>query len=274
MTMPCGLLGGEAGAQREAAADALGRGHDVGLDAIMLIGVERAGPRDAALHLVEDQHQVVLVAGLAQALMNSWLAGRMPPSPWTGSTRKPAVFSSIAASAASRSSNSTTLKPGSSGAKPSRIFAWLVALIVAIVRPWKALLKVISVVLVGIAVDVMVAARGLDRALDRLGAGIGEEHRVGEGQVDQPLGQRLALRRAVEVGDVHQRRRLLLDRLGQVRVAVAEQVDRDARGEVEIFLAVLAIEVGAFAAHRPDVATRINGHERRDGHGRDFPSAV
>ena len=39
-----------------------------GVDAIMLVGVERAGARDAALHLVEHQHQVLLVAGRAQAL--------------------------------------------------------------------------------------------------------------------------------------------------------------------------------------------------------------
>ena len=38
-----------------------------GVDAILLIGVERAGARDAALHLVEHQHQVMLVAGGAQA---------------------------------------------------------------------------------------------------------------------------------------------------------------------------------------------------------------
>ena len=37
-----------------------------------------------------------------------------------------------------------SLKPGSSGRKPLCIFSWLEALIVAIVRPWKALLKVIS----------------------------------------------------------------------------------------------------------------------------------
>ena len=67
--------------------------------------------------------------------MNSALAGRIPPSPWTGSTRKPAVLSSTAASAASRSSNSTTVKPGSRGAKPSRSLGWSVALIVAMVRP-------------------------------------------------------------------------------------------------------------------------------------------
>ena len=38
-----------------------------GVDAIMLIGVELAGARDAALHLVEHQHQIVLVARRAQA---------------------------------------------------------------------------------------------------------------------------------------------------------------------------------------------------------------
>ena len=94
-----------------------------------------------------------------------------------------------------------------------------------------------EVVLVRIALGVMIAARGLDRAFDRLDARIGEEHRVGEGQVDQPLRERLALRRAVEVGDVHQRRRLVLDRLGQIGMAVAEHVDRDARREVEVALA-------------------------------------
>ena len=69
---------------------------------------------------------------------------RMPPSPWIGSTRKPAVFGPIAAFTPSRSLNSTYLKPARSGEKPLCIFSWLDALIVAIVRPWKALLKVIS----------------------------------------------------------------------------------------------------------------------------------
>ena len=60
---------------------------------------------------------------------------------------------------------------------------------------------------------------------------------------------------------------LLLDRLGQMRMAVAEQIDRDPAGEIEIFLAAFAIEIDPLAAHRADIATRIDGHERRDGHG-------
>src|SRR5690606_23171759 len=83
------------------------------------------------------------------------------------------------------------------------------------------------------AVVLVVGARGLDRAFDRLGAGIGEEHRVGEGQVDEALRELFPLRTAVEVRDVHQRRGLLLDRTDQPRVRMAEQVDRNPGGKVE-----------------------------------------
>ncbi len=120
--------------------------------------------------------------------------------------------------------------------------------------------------LVGVALHVVIAARGLDRALDRFRARIGEEDGVGEGQVDQPLRERLALRASVQVRHVDQRRRLLRDRFGQMRVAVAEQVDRNARREIEIFLALLAVKIDALASDRPHLATRINGHERSDGH--------
>jgi hypothetical protein len=39
---------------------------------------------------------------------------------------------------------------------------------------------------------------------------------------------------------MHQRRGLLLDRLGQVRVAMSQRVDRDPGCEVEVALATLA----------------------------------
>jgi hypothetical protein len=55
------LFRGEAGADREAAAQTLGRRQDVGRDAILLIGIERANPADAALHLVKRKQQVMFV---------------------------------------------------------------------------------------------------------------------------------------------------------------------------------------------------------------------
>src|SRR3546814_12181912 len=49
-------------------ASDLGARHDVGGHAEMFIGVKMAGARDAALDLVEYEHQVALVANVAQRL--------------------------------------------------------------------------------------------------------------------------------------------------------------------------------------------------------------
>ena len=46
--------------------ETLGERHDVGRNAVVLRGEHPAGPADAALHLVEDQEDPVLVADRAQ----------------------------------------------------------------------------------------------------------------------------------------------------------------------------------------------------------------
>ncbi len=61
-----GLRRREARADRKAAAEALGGGHDVGRRARPFIREELAGAADAGLHLVEDEQQAVLV-GTARA---------------------------------------------------------------------------------------------------------------------------------------------------------------------------------------------------------------
>ena len=82
-----GLRGREARAERKAAADAFGDGHDVGRDARPFVREELAGASHAGLDLVEDQQQPVLVAELAQACRNCGGGTRTPPSPWIGSIR-------------------------------------------------------------------------------------------------------------------------------------------------------------------------------------------
>jgi len=72
--------------------------------------------------------------------------------------------------------------------------------------------------LVIVAFVLVIGAHGLDRAFHRLRARIGEEHRIGKGQVDEPLRQVLTLRAPIEVRDMHQRLGLLLDRPDQARV--------------------------------------------------------
>lgn len=53
----------------EAVGDALGEDHDVGSEALGVLGGKvRAGPEEARLHLVDDEHDAVLVAHLAEVV--------------------------------------------------------------------------------------------------------------------------------------------------------------------------------------------------------------
>ena len=87
-------------------------------------------------------------------------------------------------------------------------------------------------------------AHRLDRALAGLGAGVAEEHGIGEAVGDQPLGQTLLLRDLVEVGDVPELAALLDQRLDQMGMAVAQRRDGDAAGEVEIAVAIGGVKIG------------------------------
>jgi hypothetical protein len=79
----------------------------------------------------------------------------------------------------------------------------------------------------------------LEGAFERLDSGIGEEHRVGKRRLHEPLCQPLALRDAVEVRGMPQPRRLLAQRLDQMRMGVAQRIDSHPRAEIEILAAVL-----------------------------------
>src|SRR3546814_6399548 len=52
----------------------------------------------------------------------------------------------------------------------------------------------------------------------------------------------------------------------QMRVAVLEQVDRDAARKVEITFASLADQIRALTAHRTHSTPGVYGHQRRDRH--------
>src|SRR5690606_16230804 len=129
-----GLFGREAGADGETAAQRLRDRHDVGRDARVFMREELAGPADARLHLVEHEQNALLVAERTDAPRSSFGITRMPPSPWIGSMRMPAVAGPIAASSAFRSPKGTCGKPGIAGPKPSRYFFWPPAAMVASVR--------------------------------------------------------------------------------------------------------------------------------------------
>ena len=71
--------------QWQAVGDALGGDDQVGLDALVLAGEHRAGAGEPGLHLVGDEHHVVLAAPVHQRRQEAWAGTMKPPSPWIGS---------------------------------------------------------------------------------------------------------------------------------------------------------------------------------------------
>ena len=117
------------------------------------------------------------------------------------------------------------------------------------------------------AIDRLELARGLDRAFHRLGAGIREEHIVGEARRAEPVGKLLLLGHAEQVRHVDRLVRLRGDRLGDLRMRMAERVHRNARGEVEIALAIGGGEPHALAVVERKVDTRKRRKKMRCAHG-------
>ena len=141
------------------------------------------------------------------------------------------------------------------------------------VRPWKLPLNTMVLRPLG---DLL---GQLDRRLGDLGAGVGEEERVDRRrrQLAELGGERLEQIVLVDVDlRVDEPLGLLADRLGDVRMGVAGGVDRDARGEVEVLLAVGRGDPAPFAAgnlqrgHRePDVGQMGLGTVGHACHARD-----
>jgi hypothetical protein len=109
----------------KSAAKSLGRGEDVGNDALLHATEQRAGAPRAALDLVEDEQRVVVARRRAAA--NSGVLGIMPPSPCIGS-RITAQMSSPPSSANAASAGHVVVadvrEAVGCGPKPVAYLAW------------------------------------------------------------------------------------------------------------------------------------------------------
>jgi hypothetical protein len=112
----------------------------------------------------------------------------------------------------------------------------------------------------------------LDHALQRFGAGIAEEHEVRKALVAEARGKLLAVRALKQVRHMPELGRLLLQRLDQRGVGMAERIHRHARGEIEIAIAIGRDQPAALAALETEVGSGENGEQmrgcaiRHDGH--------
>ena len=175
-------LGGEAGADGEAAAEPLGRGKNIGLDSGPFMGIETPGTPNPGLDLVEQQNDALLVgkrteileeaprdlthAAFAHDRLDQNSCGLVADRPLDGHDvqcldlvepvdRGAEAFEMLGLTAGGDGGKRAAMKRALEGDKP-----------VALRR----------------AVLEMIAARGLDRAFDGLGTGIGEEHPIREGR--------------------------------------------------------------------------------------------
>src|ERR1700704_2374812 len=128
-------------------------------------------------------------------------------------------------------------------------------------------------VAVGMALGGVVSARDLDGALHRLRTGITEENEVRKTLFAEPRGKLVAVRALEQVRHVPQFGGLLLQRRDQMRMAMAERVDGDATGEIEIALAIGRYQPGALAALETEIDPGEDREQMRSGavgHGNHY----
>ena len=229
-----------------------------GVDTGALIGEQPPGAPETGLHLVEDQQQAVLVAQLAQAAQegrrrNAHAALALDRLDQDGGGLRPdGLLDRI------EIAERDLVEALDRGAEAFEI------LLVAGRRDGReraaveGALEGDDAVALGLARRRLIFARHLDRAFERLGAGIREEHRVGKARLAQPIGQPLAFRNAVQIRDVPDLLGLLGERLDQMRMGMAERVDGDARGEIEVALAIGREQPSALAPLESEVDARVS----------------
>ena len=105
----------------------------------------------------------------------------------------------------------------------------------------------------------LIFARRLDRPFDCFRSGIGEKHEVGETDLDEAPGQTFRLRDFEQIGGVPNFRALLMERLNEMRVAIAERRHRDAATEIEKPLAGRRGQPGAIALLEGEIDAVISG---------------
>src|SRR5205085_1290012 len=259
-----GLLRGQARTDREAAAERLGERHDVRLDAGTLIRKQLAGTPHAGLHFVENEQQGVLVGKLAQAAQKMVL--RDAHAAFTldrldqdrGGLRPDGLLHGF------KIAERDLIEAVDNGAEAFEIFFVSGSRERRERTAVERALEGDDAVTLGTAVDGVELARGLDRAFHRLRAGILEKHVVGKALLAQPVRELLLLGNPKQVGDVDRLMGLRGDRVRDLRMRVAERIDGNARGEVEIARAVGGVEPHTLPPLEAQVDTR-EGRQQMSG---------
>ncbi|MNZ80623.1 hypothetical protein D3C78_992650 [compost metagenome] len=254
------LGGGQHRADGEAATQALGAGEDVRGHAVVLVGEQVAATAHAALHLVEHQQCVVLVAQLAGTFQVGLVRRQHAALALHGLQDHGAGLVGDGRLQGLQvverhMGDAFHLRPEAVG-----IFRLAAdghgeqgAAVEAVGRR-DDLVLVRAVDVVGIT------AGQFERCLVGLGAGVGEEYALGKGGIHQLPGQAQGRLVGEDVGHVPDLVGLLGERLDQRRVGMAQGVHGDAAGEVDQLATGLVPDSGTLASHRDESGGGIVGN--------------
>jgi len=263
------FLPGHQGADRDAAGQTLGQGHQIRHGPDLLIGEQRARAPHPHLDLVVDQQQFPLVAQPAhprQIVFRGQIDSAFPLD---------RLHQDRAGLLAQRLLKRRKIVEGHVAEAGHQGIESLAELLLAGGgdRGQGPAVKGIehgeNLVTAAPAHRTLVAAHELDGRLVGLGAAVAEKHPGAERQLrDLPRQLRLP-RNVIQVGDVQQTAGLLADGLHHARVAVAEVADRQAGDEIQIAPAVRIPQPAPPAPHKGHRKPAVGLHHIAAGHGHD-----
>ena len=266
-------IGGQAGTHGKAPAHALGHGHDVGRSRTgPFMRPQLAGAPGAALDLVIDQQQAMIVAQLTKTTQADIGDRAHAALALHGLDQNGSGFFGDSGFERLVIAEGDLVKP--LHARPE---AFKISRIAARIdgperAPVEGPGEGDDAVAVRAPVGEVVMARGLQRALHRLGPRIGEEDPVGEAVAAILLRQFNLAGHAEHVRRMPQRLGLGFQRRHRRRVAVAQPVHRDAGDKIEIARAAARVEIHSLAPLEIDIGRRIGVHQW-SGHARKPPNS-
>ena len=261
-----GLAGREAGTDREPAAQGLGERHDIRGYAGTLVSEQFAGASHSGLHLVEDEEETVRVAQFAQRPQERRLDNAHAALAHQRLDHNGRGFAADRPLDRFKIAEWNLIEAFDHGAETVEVFFLTAGGERRQRAAVEGALEGNDAVSLRTAIHRVIFARRLDRGFGSFGAGIAEEDDVGEARFAQPRGDAFGLRNLVQIGDVPKFLRLRRQRRDEMRMGVTECIDGDARGKIEIAIAVGRDEPYALAPLEGEVNACESSHQMR-GHG-------
>ena len=226
------------------------------------MGKQLAGPARAALDLIIDQHQAVLVTQLAQTTQALLGNGTDTALALDGLDADRRCLVGDGGLERFMIAELDLVEPFHRRAETLEVFRIAAGIDGAVGAAMEGTGEGDDAVALRVAIHEVIAARGLQRTFHRLGTGIGEEDPVGKGRLGELVRQFDAGRHLEHVGQVPELASLLGEGGNGLRVSMAQAIHRDARNKVEIPLAITRKQARPLAVIKDQIRRSVGIHHR------------